>query len=581
MARRNRGDGGLYWDEAKQRWIGVVTVGYDSRGKPHRRKVHARTKTEGNDRLIGDKGIDTLWGDGGDDYLNGGMESDQIFGGDGDDVIEDPFGDEFIRGGEGNDAISGGPGLDILFGGGGKDFITHSTDPAEVFAGRGDDFVLGGSAGDGLMGNEGDDWIEGGEGFDSLSGENSQLFFNSIIIGHDVLDGQGNDTDYDGESGDDIMVQGPGIQRNNGMLGFDWVIQKGDPNDGLIDLGISQFATQPALILRDRNDSVEAASGWKHNDTLIGTERPTGANGPGLAGIIDAPATDSMLLSQNVALIDGLEALLKLTPAALRGQIVGNDTTPFASLPADTTVFDPQTGNDILLGGAGSDTFTGKAGNDIIDGDRWLNVRISIRDAAGTEIATADSLAGKMFLTPAGLASGTGPLYLGGMTLKEALMTRGVNPGQLNIVREILDAGQGTDVDTAVFSDVRANYTITNLGDGSFRVDHTGFVAGAVGRFSDGTDTLHNIERAQFADRAVFLTNVPATGAPTIDDTTPTELATIRANVAGIVDLNGLPTTFAFQWQTLVNGGTWTTIPGATAQTFTPQQAQVVPARFW
>ncbi|WP_426216137.1 peroxidase family protein [Methylobacterium sp. NFXW15] len=532
--------------------------------------------TEGNDRLIGDKGIDTLWGDGGDDYLNGGMESDQIFGGDGDDVIEDPFGDEFIRGGEGNDAISSGPGLDILFGGGGKDFITHSTDPVEVFAGRGDDFVLGGSAGDALMGNEGDDWIEGGEGFDSLSGENSQLFFNSIIIGHDVLNGQGNDTDYDGESGDDIMVQGPGIQRNNGMLGFDWVIQKGDPNDGVIDLGISQFATQPALILRDRNDSVEAASGWKHNDTLIGTDRPTGANGPGLAGIINAPPTDSMLLSQNVALIDGLEALLKLTPAALRGQTVGGDATPFADLPADTTVFDPQTGNDILLGGAGSDTFTGKAGNDIIDGDRWLNVRISIRDAAGTEIATADSLAGKMFTTPAGLASGNGPLYLGGMTLQEALMTRAVNPGQLNIVREIVDAGQGTDVDTAVFSDVRANYTITNLGDGSFRVDHTGFVAGAAGRLSDGTDTLHNIERAQFADRAVFLTNVPATGAPTIDDTTPTELATIRANVAGIADLNGLPTTFAFQWQSLgADGVTWTNIPGATAQAFTPQQAQV------
>ncbi|KQP33801.1 hypothetical protein ASF49_08010 [Methylobacterium sp. Leaf104] len=531
--------------------------------------------TEGNDRLIGDKGIDTLWGDGGDDYLNGGMESDQIFGGDGDDVIEDPFGDEFIRGGEGNDAISGGPGLDILFGGGGKDFITHATDPGEVFAGRGDDFVLGGSAADNLMGNEGDDWIEGGEGFDGLSGENSQLFFNSIIIGHDVLNGQGNDTDYDGESGDDIMVQGAGIQRNNGMLGFDWSIQKGDPNDGLIDLGISQFATQQALILRDRNDSVEAASGWKHDDTLIGTDRPTGANGPGLAGIINGPATDSMLLSQNVALIDGLEALLKLTPGAIRGQTVGSDATPFASLAPDTTVFDPQNGGNILLGGAGSDTFDAKAGNDIIDGDRWLNVRISIRDAGGTEVATADSLAGQMFTTPAGLASGTGPLYLGGMSLQTALMTRAVNPGQLNIVREILDAGAGSDVDTAVFSDVRANYTITNLGDGSFWVDHTGFAVTPTLKLSDGIDTLHNIERAQFADGAVFLTNVPATGAPTIDDTTPTELAAIRANVAGIADLNGLPATFGFQWQVLSAAGTWTNIAGATGQTFTPQQAQV------
>ncbi|HET7735068.1 MAG TPA: tyrosine-type recombinase/integrase [Nocardioidaceae bacterium] len=50
-ARRSRGDGGLYWDEAKQRWIGVVTIGYDARGKPRRRKVHARTKTEGQEKL--------------------------------------------------------------------------------------------------------------------------------------------------------------------------------------------------------------------------------------------------------------------------------------------------------------------------------------------------------------------------------------------------------------------------------------------------------------------------------------------------------------------------------------------------
>jgi hypothetical protein len=51
MARRNRGDGGLYWDESRERWVGVITVGYDTRGKPRRRKVSARTKTEANDKL--------------------------------------------------------------------------------------------------------------------------------------------------------------------------------------------------------------------------------------------------------------------------------------------------------------------------------------------------------------------------------------------------------------------------------------------------------------------------------------------------------------------------------------------------
>ena len=67
MARRNRGDGGLYWDEARQRWIGVVTVGYDTRGKPRRRKVSAPTKTEANEKLSAllrevDLGVDLTQG---------------------------------------------------------------------------------------------------------------------------------------------------------------------------------------------------------------------------------------------------------------------------------------------------------------------------------------------------------------------------------------------------------------------------------------------------------------------------------------------------------------------------------------
>ena len=37
-------------------------------------------------------------------------------------------------------------------------------------------------------------------------------------------------------------------------------------------------------------------------------------------------------------------------------------------------------GGNIILGGAGSDIIEGRGGDDIIDGDRWLNVRISVRD---------------------------------------------------------------------------------------------------------------------------------------------------------------------------------------------------------
>ena len=32
-SRRSRGDGGLYWERSRQRWIAEVTVGYTPNGK--------------------------------------------------------------------------------------------------------------------------------------------------------------------------------------------------------------------------------------------------------------------------------------------------------------------------------------------------------------------------------------------------------------------------------------------------------------------------------------------------------------------------------------------------------------------
>lgn len=50
-ARRGRGEGGLHWDEARQRWIATVTLGYDAQGKRIVRKASAKTKTEAKRRL--------------------------------------------------------------------------------------------------------------------------------------------------------------------------------------------------------------------------------------------------------------------------------------------------------------------------------------------------------------------------------------------------------------------------------------------------------------------------------------------------------------------------------------------------
>ena len=83
------------------------------------------------------------------------------------------------------------------------------------------------------------------------------------------------------------------------------------------------------------------------------------------------------------------------------------------------------TGN-IILGGDGSDIIEGRGGDDLIDGDKWLNVRISVRanvDGTGPEIASFDSMAPMI------------PLMLNGT----------YNPGQLVAVREIKDGVGGFD----------------------------------------------------------------------------------------------------------------------------------------
>lgn len=49
--RRNPGEGGLHWEESRQRWFATVYVGYSPDGKRRKVKVSARTKTEAKAKL--------------------------------------------------------------------------------------------------------------------------------------------------------------------------------------------------------------------------------------------------------------------------------------------------------------------------------------------------------------------------------------------------------------------------------------------------------------------------------------------------------------------------------------------------
>jgi integrase len=49
--RRCRGEGGLHFDETRQRWIATAALGFDGRGKRITRKASGRTKTEAKNKL--------------------------------------------------------------------------------------------------------------------------------------------------------------------------------------------------------------------------------------------------------------------------------------------------------------------------------------------------------------------------------------------------------------------------------------------------------------------------------------------------------------------------------------------------
>lgn len=542
--------------------------------------------TIGDDIIITDFGDDGIWGDAGNDRIESGAGVDLVNGGGGNDIISDS-GDvgDFLKGDEGDDVILGGNGADIYMGGDGKDVVFHGVDGAETFAGQGDDFVLGGDGADLIMGNEGDDWLEAGAGFDTTAGDNSELFFDSRIIGHDVMFSGSEEHDFDAESGDDIMVQGESVLRSEGMFGFDWATYKGNGQNADVDLARPIFTNEVLDVLRDRFDKVEAASGFTGNDLLVGDNR---VYDPNAQANINATAEGVFFRDEineaGIARIAGLDQIITDDET-----FSGIYTSEFGDLKPNAVTEKIFAGN-VLIGGAGDDVLVGKGGNDILDGDRWLNVRIRLTAAGDenlpeNELATVDSLT-HIFTAPQLAALGIDTAFAG-RSLAALLTERLIVPSQMHIVREILDGDiNNTGVDTAVFWDVRENYTFSRSEGGAFVVSHNLPVGnpavlppGFTQPVSDGVDTLRNIELLRFGDglggvqtftlRDIF--NRAPTGAAVIDGQPAREGATLTAALGGIVDPDGINlATRTIQWQSSADGISWTNIGGATGTTFTP-----------
>ncbi len=487
--------------------------------------------TEGNDRMRTGAGDDTLWGDGGNDRLEGGAGNDNHSGGTGDDIITDTFGDDNLKGGAGNDAINAGSGFDLLLPGEGNDFTVGGQDPKETFGGTGNDFIIAGDDSDTVFGDEGDDWIEGGPQADLLQGGNGNPFQTDVADGNDVIIGDGGNDDYDSEGGDDVMVSGPGIERNEGMLGFDWQTAARDPQPVNADMRFTGLLPPDIDAIRDRFDLVEGLSGWDYDDILRGDDGDA------------VTMVGNELISANAALVDGLEAFLN----------------------GDTTF----TGGNIIMGGDGSDIIEGRGGDDFIDGDTWFNVRIIEVDVDEVPIP--------------------GQSWNSMRDVQAEVFGGFINPGSLRIVREIVTpALVDDDLDTAVFTDIRANYLLTQVSTvpNAWTVEHVGNPRcvldpldplAVLPRGCDATDFVRNVERLTFSDTSVvignFPGNTPATGTVLISNTAPTEDEVLTATQA-FTDVDGIQVaTIVFSWQMDDGLGGWITV--GTGDTFAPDDGQV------
>jgi Ca2+-binding RTX toxin-like protein len=486
--------------------------------------------TTGNDRMAGGIGDDALWGHDGNDRIRGGDGVDSIVGGRGNDILHGEANEDNIKGGAGNDAIHGGAGEDLLLGGSGKDFVYNSSEVSVTFAGTGDDFVLGGPAHDQIAGNEGDDWLEGGGGADLVQGDNANGFQNDPNGGHDLLSGGSGNDDLDAEGGDDSMISSPGVDRFEGMLGFDWVTHKGEPFGANADMDNTVFQAPDPGNFRDRFDLVEGLSGWNHNDILRGVGRA------------DGTGAGHELTQAHLGRVAGLRTLL------------GGGTTPPFAAPFMTA----NTNNDIILGGAGSNILEGRAGDDFLDGSAWLDVRLAV---GGDRYDSLTQLQAAVF----------------------ADSPQRLDPGSISIERRIVTASEPSGaVNTAVYTGNAADYDCGLVSSTTTSCDRLTAATSAQMwrviharpggrpdpqrlRLSEGTDTMRNVHQLAFADQTIplvsTLANNPPVGTVTLVGL-PARQGTQLVASNDVTDADGIrQATRTYTWQMELDGE-WGPAPG-------------------
>ena len=363
----------------------------------------------GNDKLIGGKDNDVIYGSGGNDHIDGGADDDEIYG---------ETGHDRILGGSGDDTIHGGEGMDIVFGdrieNNSKDvtapfavdasntkaafsqeFIdAQLKDGTSINAGQfafddyarsalanlkgnltkiSEDDVLGDSknGNDTIYGDDGNDLLFGDDGSDSgdAVGGIDNIYGG---IGNDVIDGDaGNDT-IEGGIDNDIIYGGAG----------DDIIDGGAGNDSIYgDNGVTDYKKKSGTSDVDADELV--------NENNAKDKVVFGDN-LGLHGVVFANATsnskggnDTIKTGPGMDFVDGQDGSDKVTV-----KLMGDSTTNYANVTdsgtegADTLVVEGTESVDRLLLRQNKDQNLGLVAllpmkEELLDDDSKANVAIT------------------------------------------------------------------------------------------------------------------------------------------------------------------------------------------------------------
>ena len=431
----------------------------------------------GHDTFVG-SGVFAVWGSGHDDTLLGS---------------NNPFGSvEVFSGFAGNDTINGR---------GGFDRADYNQDPTTT-SGIAVHLAAGIVTGDATVGTDTLLSVEGVRGTNF-----ADVYDATGFSGNSVNAGSfGTFNEFTGNGGDDTII-GNGNTRityNNATAGVTVDIAAGTA-DGDASVGHDTFT------------GVNAAMGSMFADTLLGSAGNETFFGLGGNDYIDGRGGFDTVSYNNIYLSTG-GINVSLAAGIVTGDAsIGTDTLRSIEGIQGTVLADTYDATGYGLAGAlnvgnngNFNQFEGLGGNDVIIGNG--NTRVAYFNASAG--VTVNLQAG----TVTGDASVGTDTIVGGVNSAagSAFADTLIGDGNSNTFvggggNDSIDGGAGGDI--AVFSGVRADYTISTNTPGAGQTQIADSVAGR-----DGTDTLTNVEIAQFSNASVLLASGSAATPVDISD---------------------------------------------------------------